>query len=260
MKQQARAMARRLKRRLRREIARVGSLKETKDGWRAAGGPVLAIAPHPDDEIIGGGGTLCRHVRAGDPVTVVYVTRGEKSRGYPWLGEARRAEVREREARAGCRVLRIRDLVFLGGKEGQIDSTPSLSSELRDVIMDRRPRIIYLPHPSESHPDHTATHGLVMTALREAGSRNGLQLLGYEVGVPARADIAVDVTGTMSVKLRALRRHRLALDAGDWVRTAKVIAAYRSRTTLLTEGYAEVFARVDVPHESRLPSHSKGRS
>ena len=48
--------------------------------WSAAGGRVLAIAPHPDDEAIGCAGTLLRHACAGDQIGLLYVTDGGQSR------------------------------------------------------------------------------------------------------------------------------------------------------------------------------------
>ena len=76
------------------------------DGWAPAGGHVMGIAPHPDDEVIGCGGTIRRHVRGGDPVSVIYLTRGENSWGYPWLSPTEKQAKRIVEARASCAVER----------------------------------------------------------------------------------------------------------------------------------------------------------
>ena len=57
---------------------------------------VLVIAPHPDDESIGCGGTLCLHARRGDPITVAYLTSGEL--GLKHLARNKARLTREREA------------------------------------------------------------------------------------------------------------------------------------------------------------------
>ena len=65
---------------------------------------ILVLAPHPDDESIGCGGTLCRHVQQGDEVHVVFLTSGEK--GGHGRSEAATIQVREAEAHPrGARVL-----------------------------------------------------------------------------------------------------------------------------------------------------------
>src|SRR5262245_56829881 len=75
---------------------------------------VLCFAPHPDDEAVGPGGTLCLHARQRDPVRVVIATdgvAGDPERRFPELGYAER---RRAESRAGMARLGVHDLVFWG--------------------------------------------------------------------------------------------------------------------------------------------------
>lgn len=238
-------IADRIWRRFRHKLhAWFGSREDADDNWSPAGGAVLVVAPHPDDEVIGCGGTLLRHADAGDEVTVAYLTRGESSRGYPWLTAEERQATRVAEAKASCGVLHVSDTIFLDGADGhcaepQVAAT--LQDQLADVIHSRQPKVIYVPHADDNHPDHAAAYRLV----REIVQASDLDpiVYQYELWSPMSADFAVDVSGQMKRKIKAIKRHHLALDAFDYVPTMIGLAAYRSGTMLQRKGYAEAFKR-----------------
>jgi LmbE family N-acetylglucosaminyl deacetylase len=224
------------------------------DQWRPAGGRVLVIAPHPDDEVIGCGGTVVRHVRAGDPVTVVLLTRGGKSVGYPWLSEAERREVREQESRASARLMGVEEIIFIDGEEGSM-TAPAVKErvvgQLAGILASRKPMLVYVPHPHDGHPDHTAAYELLRDLM---GSMNGSRprVMQYEVWTPLNANCAVDISEVMDVKLRAIKCHRLALDAFNYVTTLTGLARYRSGSMLGVQGFAEAFHREDEAGASAL--------
>jgi LmbE family N-acetylglucosaminyl deacetylase len=214
----------------------------------------LVIAPHPDDEVIGCGGTIRRHLRAGDPVAIIYLTRGENSVGYPWLSPAEKQAKRVREALASCAVLGVRDSVFLDGVDGKL-AEPAVLNELATKVAAevarRSPKVIYVPHAEDKHPDHGASCRMVLQIARgflDRGSEPPLPpvVYQYELWSPLAADFAVDVSREMRVKLKAIRCHELALDAFNYVPTMLGLAAYRSGTLLQRKGYAEAFKRVDL--------------
>ena len=204
----------------------------------------MVIAPHPDDEVIGCGGTILRHAKAGDPVSVVYLTSGEKSCGYPWLSPAQRKLKRKQEAQSSCKVLNVRDTVFLEGVDGQC-SDPEVSAALTGpisaAIEAHQPVVIYVPHADDNHPDHAAAYRLLRGIV--AASTRRPSILQYELWSPMHADYAVDVSSQMRAKIRAIKLHELALDAFDYIPTMVGLAAYRSGTMLQRKGYAEAFKR-----------------
>jgi LmbE family N-acetylglucosaminyl deacetylase len=204
---------------------------------------VLAIAPHPDDEIIGCGGALLRHAAAGDPTTVVYLTSGGLSAGHPWLSERERAARREQEAMASCAVLQTGPPVFLDATPGTLDRSPALAGELCRILTQRRPKAVYVPHEAEANDDHAAAHRLLRGVFLGAPGLGTCTVFAYEVWTPVAANCAVDVSAVMRTKLRALRCHRVALDAFNYVVTVRGLAAYRSGTMLGGRGYAEAFHR-----------------
>ena len=64
---------------------------------------VLVIAPHPDDESIGCGGTICKHTRARDRVAAVYLTSSEL--GLKKVAREKAWNIREKEPRAAAKIL-----------------------------------------------------------------------------------------------------------------------------------------------------------
>jgi LmbE family N-acetylglucosaminyl deacetylase len=214
------------------------------DGWQPASGNVMVIAPHPDDEVIGCGGTICRHVDAGDAVSVLYLTRGESSRGYPWLSPAEKQAKRQQEALSSCAILGVQDTLFFDGADGNLsDSTVmrALSAKVRAAILQRSPRVIYVPHAEDNHKDHIAAYRMIMDMLGNLPSHP--TVYQYELWSPLSADFAVDISKHMSAKVKAIKRHQLALDAFDYVSTMIGLGAYRSGTMLQRKGYAEAFRR-----------------
>ena len=231
--------------RLRRHVrAMITRQPPAEDGWQPAGGAVMVIAPHPDDEVIGCGGTVCRHVKAGDPVSVIYLTRGESSRGYPWLDPVEKQAKRMQEALSSCAILGVRDTLFLNGADGNLSDAQvmaDLRGKVAEALVARKPRVIYVPHADDNHPDHIAAYQMVMELTRDISPRP--IVFQYELWSPLYADFAVDISRQMSVKVKAIRCHELALDAFDYVSTMIGLAAYRSGTMLQRKGYAEAFKR-----------------
>jgi LmbE family N-acetylglucosaminyl deacetylase len=203
---------------------------------------ILVIAPHPDDEVIGPGGTLIQHVRQGDSVTAVFVTSGEL--GLKTLPRERAWTVREAEARAAGRILGMDQLVFLRQPDWMVgDHLGAAVVALRPHLRATAPDRIYLPHPNDGHPDHRVCWRLVRRALR--GVRGAKpELWGYEVWTPIeQPDQVHDISAVMPVKLRALRAHRSQLNEFDYVAAMRGLNAFRGALSGRC-AHAEAFRRL----------------
>jgi LmbE family N-acetylglucosaminyl deacetylase len=206
---------------------------------------VLVVAPHPDDEAIGCGGTLCLHRRRGDPVHVVFLTSGEQ--GVEDMPGAAARAAREAEARAAARVLDLSGVDFLHlpdqGVGRQLERGARL---LRKVLGRHRPDVIYLPHPEESHPDHEAALPLVRQALAGLpGGAAGADLRGYEVWSPlTRHDWVEVVSEVMGQKLRAVRCYRSQLRPFRYDLAVRGLNRYRGILAGRCR-YAEAFVSLD---------------
>lgn len=135
---------------------------------RQLGRSVMVFAPHPDDEVLGCGGTIAAHARAGVAVDVVFMTDGRSShRGRidgGWL-----AAMRQREAYAACRALGVsaERISWLGFEDGRLARAGRAArAAVSTLIAERRPEAILIPLRHEDPPDHRATRTIVLSALR----------------------------------------------------------------------------------------------
>jgi LmbE family N-acetylglucosaminyl deacetylase len=191
---------------------------------------VLVVAPHPDDETLGVGGTSALHVAAGDDVTVAVVTDGSASRAGG-LASDEMARRRQEEVEAAADVLGIGRLVCLGlpeGRWGEADAADALRPLLDRV------EVVYAPSCVDYHPEHVAVARLVGDLVRPD------QLVrAYELGVPLTpvlADCVADVGSVAPLTAQARSAFRTQrLTVAPYARLAR----YRAR--LYGVAAAEVF-------------------
>jgi LmbE family N-acetylglucosaminyl deacetylase len=147
--------------------------------WSPAGGRVLVVAPHPDDETIACGGTLVMHQRAGDAVTVLVVTDGGAS------GAARPSE-RAAEAESAAAILGGAWRMW-GLPEGAWPAD-ECRARLRAALDELQPILIYAPACVDFHPQHLQIAHVLAAVLAEWPGACRVRV--YEVGVPLTPSLA----------------------------------------------------------------------
>jgi LmbE family N-acetylglucosaminyl deacetylase len=179
-------------------------------------GPVLVVAPHPDDEIIGCGGAIALHADRGDPVHVALITAGEGG------GDA---EARCEESRHSAGLLGRTQVSCLASPDGRVGADAGLVERLAALVEVFGPRVVYAPSPFEMHPDHVATLSATAAAL---SGREGVTLLLYEVNTECMASYLLDITDVARRKRAALSAFASQLGRIDIVEKAD--ARGRART------------------------------
>jgi LmbE family N-acetylglucosaminyl deacetylase len=162
---------------------------------------VLVLAPHPDDDVIGMGGTLRQFVLAGEETHIVYLTSGEVG-----LLEGTDAIVREREATTAASVLDLTSVRFWREPDGKLAVTEPLKQRLYDLLNHLQADRLYSPHQFDDHRDHGATYSL---AAEVAPMFENIAWYGYEVWTPiSRPDLLIDITADAGWKRAAVRSHK----------------------------------------------------
>jgi N-acetylglucosamine malate deacetylase 1 len=211
---------------------------------------VLVIAPHPDDETIGCGGTLCLHHERGDRIAVAYLTSGEL--GLKALKTKTAWRIREREARIAADLIGIAKTVFLRLPDWYLGTAiKQAAAALCPILKTESPELIYLPHPAEWHPDHRATLEVLQLALERARIPVP-ELRAYEVWTPlSEYDFVEDITSMMPCKLRALEAYQSQLSEFAYERAVRGLNEFRGALAGKCL-YAEVFQRPRLKKTKRI--------
>lgn len=200
----------------------------------------LVVAPHPDDDIIGCGGSIIHLVRKGHTVTVVYMTSGEAGSLVHSKEELRR--IRETEAREAAALIGFNDPVFLRNADGCLTADVATLTCLTRIIRAKRPGVIYFPHAGEGCRDHRVTHDLCAEAVKRArgpwfqecpGEPWSVEsVLCYEVWTPlAEFSYVEEISDCVDRKLEALRCHRSQLALIPYDEAVRGLNRYRGAMT-----------------------------
>lgn len=207
---------------------------------------VLILAPHPDDESIGPGGAIVRHVASGDRVSILVLTSGE--RGFPehdiTRDEARR-ELREAECVEAARRLGATLLPFARLPDGRLGESTDLAADVvAEALRSLKPDRVYLPHDADAHEDHRAVAPILRRAVEL--SRVVPWALGYEVWSPmAWFDQVEVIDDVLDRKLHAIAAYPSQLAQFAYDRAARGLAMYRGAIAARSDA-AEVFCSMDI--------------
>jgi LmbE family N-acetylglucosaminyl deacetylase len=198
----------------------------------------LTISAHPDDQEFTIAGTLAKWARAGCAITVVCITSGDAGSNDPKKGAADKpalGTLREGEQLAAGEVLGVKETVFLRYPDGELQPSLALRKDLTRLIRKYKPEAVLCGDPTArfygnsymNHPDHRAAADAACDAVfPSAGTRlifTDLLAEGYEPHSVKRLylhgaekpDIWIDTSGTIELKIRALRRHRSQVGEGE---------------------------------------------
>jgi LmbE family N-acetylglucosaminyl deacetylase len=214
---------------------------------------VLVLAPHMDDEVLGCGGTLRRHILSGTAVTVVYMTDGRRGlpdvyyQGLPKavIAEKERTLVvtRKDEAVRATNIIGILERIFLDNPDSQLEPSLKVVGQVQNILQQRQPTVIYHPSLLDLHPDHWATNRVLYAATKKFRFASDWHPVyrGYEVWTPLVANRLVDISEVIKTKEEAIEQFESQLSHTNFVRTILGLNAYRSLYHSHGRGYAEAF-------------------
>ncbi len=198
---------------------------------------VMSIHAHPDDQEFTIGGTLAKWAAAGSEIITVCVTSGDAgSNKYTPESMTREAlaPVREQEQRNACKVLGVKEVLFLGYPDSMLEPSIVLRRELTRLIRKYRPDAVMCGDPTVrfhgdnymNHPDHRAAADAALDAVFPSACTKFIFIELLEEGLEPhqvtnvflfgseKPNVFIDVSATLETKLAALREHKSQL--GEW--------------------------------------------
>lgn len=210
---------------------------------------ILVVAPHPDDEVLGVGGTIAKYVSEGHEVYVCIVTSVKD----PLLFKEIRLETSNAH-----KLLSIKETIFLDFPVVGLREMPNakLNEKLLEVVNKIKPNIAFIPHKGDMHIDHGEVANSAMVALRPINNPQLKAIYTYETlsetewNIPTVDNAFIpnvwsDISKTIEIKIQAMELFKSQLKEFPHPRSSKAIESlsqYRGSTICVNN--AECFMLV----------------
>jgi N-acetylglucosamine malate deacetylase 1 len=156
---------------------------------------VAIIAPHMDDEVLGCGGTIAKHIDKGDEVFVIIIAK----RAYDHKFDEELINQEKKSAVAAQKILGYQRLFFLDLRDEQLDhKLIDIVVPLEESLKKIKPDIVYTCNQNDINQDHQAVYKASMIACRPQGSFFIKKLYSYEV--PSATDQIPAITSAPFIK------------------------------------------------------------
>jgi LmbE family N-acetylglucosaminyl deacetylase len=204
----------------------------------------IVIAPHPDDESIGCGGSIVKHIKNGSRVKILFLTSGNK-------GDFKRAfgddyiRIRRESALKAVSILGAKDYEFLEFRDRELYKGKSIIYEMiKKRIEEFQPELIYVPSPYEAHPDHRVAALIAWQIFNETG----IGIAFYELLMSLNPNILIDISDEFRKKKEAIRCYRTELRYNNYIDKIEGLNRFRTATLDSHVKYAEAFLMLDQNH------------
>ncbi|MEX2008355.1 MAG: PIG-L deacetylase family protein [Candidatus Spechtbacterales bacterium] len=225
---------------------------------------VLAVFAHPDDMDFSSSGTMVKWAAKGADITYLVCTDGSKGSDDPKMTPAKLARLRTKEQQEAAKILGVREVLFLGHKDGELVGDYKLKEDITKVIRHKQPEVVVTLDPTfvystargfVNHSDHRAVGQAAIDAVYPI-ARDRLNFPHHEKAglMPHKvktlllvafegAEHFEDITKTFDAKLRALQAHASQVPEGFEQRVRQRAHAVGKKPGFR---YAEGFKKIEL--------------
>lgn len=205
---------------------------------------VLVIAAHPDDEVLGCGGTMSRMVNEGHEVYTLILGEGVTSRDKKRNVRKRRQDLLElrKQTKDANKVLGVTKTFSFNLPDNRFDTVPLLDiiKLIEQVKKEVVPDVIFTHNHGDLNIDHQITCKAVMTAFRPVKGENAREIYSFEVPSSTEWNMPtssayfmpnhfVDISKTLDLKLRAMKEYKSEIRGYPHPRSPEAIKIYAKR-------------------------------
>jgi N-acetylglucosamine malate deacetylase 1 len=218
---------------------------------------VLVVAAHPDDEVLGCGGTIARHTQNGDQVYVLILAEGITARAESGdqNHQGQKLSNLEKSARKANEILGVTSLFLEDFPDNRMDAVDRLKiiKKVEEFIQKFSPTTVYTHHAGDVNIDHQLTHEAVVTACRPIPGSCVKTLIFFEVAsstewqppgssTPFLPNWFVDISETLELKLQALNAYEMEMRSWPHSRSIRALESLaRLRGSSIGREAAEAF-------------------
>jgi LmbE family N-acetylglucosaminyl deacetylase len=229
---------------------------------------ILIVVAHPDDEVLGMGGTIKKLSKAGNKIKTIFLSTGILARRQLQIKSSedvmtekflnqfgKKIKELRRDAKSAAKVLGISEIDFMDFPDNEMDliSNLQLTKTIENEIMSYKPSIVYMPTKYDVNVDHQAVYNATVTATRPQKNMFVKEVISFEIPsstewyFPAEfsPNIFVDITKEFTSKTNALKKYKNEIREFPHPRSVGALEAIAKRWGSVSGfQYAEAFSLV----------------
>lgn len=184
---------------------------------------ILIVAAHPDDEVLGCGGTVARLIKEGHEVYTLILGEGITSRDETRIVEKRKKEIcrLKRQIHQANEVIGVKEVFIHDFPDNRFDSLPLLEivKKIEKIKNKVKPDILFTHNEQDLNIDHSIVFRAVLAATRPTVNEPVKEVYSFEVlsssewnfSVNFNPDVFYDISGTMTQKISAMKKYQKEL-------------------------------------------------
>lgn len=212
---------------------------------------VVVVSPHPDDETLGCGGTLLKHIDKNDEIYWIIMTEASKGFGY----SQKFIKKRNIQIKKVAESYKMKEVYELGFPAADLDNVPlkKMISKISEILNKINPEILYLPNRNDIHSDHKVTFDAVISCTKSFRYPSIKKVLIYEtlsetefapplIGGIFQPNCFSDISYYISKKIEIINIYESEIGKHPFPRSEKnmkALATFRGATAGVD--YAEAF-------------------
>lgn len=230
---------------------------------------VLVIAAHPDDEVLGMGGTIKKLTKNKNQVKIVIMATGISARRSTTFKNSSRYNITKNDqkiidkqivtikshAKKAAKILGVTDIEFLDYPDNEMDTISNLeiTKSVEKIIQKFKPEVVYTHTPFDVNIDHVSCYNAVLTATRPKKNMVVKKVISFEVPSSTEwnfssiftPNIFVNISAEISNKIKALECYKTEIEKYPHPRSAKALQTIANRWGTVS-GYsaAEAFSLI----------------
>ncbi|AJA91983.1 hypothetical protein A7X95_06000 [Candidatus Nitrosopelagicus brevis] len=230
---------------------------------------VLIIVAHPDDEVLGMGGTIKKLTKNKNQVKIVIMATGVAARRSINFKNSSNYDITENQqkiikkqietikkhAQKAAKILGVSDIEFLGYPDNEMDTVSNLelTKSVEKIIQNYKPEIVYTHTPFDVNVDHVSCYNAVLTATRPKKNTIVKKVISFEVPSSTEWNFTsvfvpntfVDISRELSSKIKALECYKTEIENYPHPRSPKALQSIGNRWgTVSGFSVAEAFSLI----------------